>query len=164
MAHPRPICGRFLDNIIEIRIDFIQNLNDMPNSHLAKQNIFSSNKRLKKETFFNIRNMFNYVSRSQHQTRIRQIVITRAYEFSKFNNFLWVCWFLGKNLSNFIPPAWKLHNPYCHTRAATCKIRAILAACPAHHIYEDNDHGTNEAMTKYIHFKKHAHMPYKKLS
>ena len=26
-------------------------------------------------------------------------------QFSKFNNFLWVCWF----------PIWKLHNPYCHT-------------------------------------------------
>ena len=25
-------------------------------------------------------------------------------QFSKFNNFLWVCWFLGKNLSNFVPP------------------------------------------------------------
>ena len=35
-------------------------------------------------------------------------------QFSKFNNFLWVCWFLGKNLSNFVPPFWKLHNPYCH--------------------------------------------------
>ena len=45
-------------------------------------------------------------------------------KFSKFNNFLWVCWFLGKNIFNFVPPAWKLHNPYCHTRAATCKIRA----------------------------------------
>ena len=33
---------------------------------------------------------------------------------SKFNNFLWVCLFLGKNLSNFVPPVWKLHNPYCH--------------------------------------------------
>ena len=36
-------------------------------------------------------------------------------QFSKFNNFLWVCWFLGKNLSNFVPPVWKLHNPYCHS-------------------------------------------------
>ena len=27
-----------------------------------------------------------------------------------------VCWFLCKNLSNFVPPAWKLHNPYCHNR------------------------------------------------
>ena len=35
-------------------------------------------------------------------------------QFSKFNNFLWVCWFFGKNLSNFVPPVWKLHNPYCH--------------------------------------------------
>ena len=34
---------------------------------------------------------------------------------SKFNNFPWVCWFLGKNLSNFVSPVWKLHNPYCHT-------------------------------------------------
>ena len=35
-------------------------------------------------------------------------------QFSKFDNFLWVCWFLGKNLSNFVPFIWKLHNPYCH--------------------------------------------------
>ena len=33
---------------------------------------------------------------------------------SKFNHFPWVCWFLGKNLSKFVPPVWKLHNPYCH--------------------------------------------------
>ena len=25
-----------------------------------------------------------------------------------------LCWFLGKNLFNSIPPVWKLHNPYCH--------------------------------------------------
>ena len=36
-------------------------------------------------------------------------------QFSIFNNFLWVCWFLGKNLSNFVLPVWKLHNSYCHT-------------------------------------------------
>ena len=36
-------------------------------------------------------------------------------QFSKFNNFLWGCCFLGKNLSNFVPPSWKLHNLYCHT-------------------------------------------------
>ena len=33
---------------------------------------------------------------------------------SKFNNFLWVCLSLFKNLSNFVPSAWKLHKPYCH--------------------------------------------------
>ena len=37
-------------------------------------------------------------------------------QFSKFNNFLWVCRFLGKNISNFVPPVWKLHNPYCHNQ------------------------------------------------
>ena len=36
------------------------------------------------------------------------------HQFSKFNNFNWVCWFLGKNLSNFVPPAWKLNNPCYH--------------------------------------------------
>ena len=37
-----------------------------------------------------------------------------SIQFLKFNNCLWVGWFLGKNLSNFAPPVWKLHNPYCH--------------------------------------------------
>ena len=36
-------------------------------------------------------------------------------QFSKFKNFLCICWFLGKNVSNFIYPVWKLHNLYCHT-------------------------------------------------
>ena len=36
--------------------------------------------------------------------------------FSKFYNFLWVCWFLGKNISNFLPLSWKLHNSYCHNQ------------------------------------------------
>ena len=31
-------------------------------------------------------------------------------KFSKFNNLLWECWFLGKNISDFVPPVWKLHN------------------------------------------------------
>ena len=34
-------------------------------------------------------------------------------QFSKFMNFLWVCWFVGKNLSNFVS-SWKLNNPYYH--------------------------------------------------
>ena len=36
-------------------------------------------------------------------------------QFSEFNNFLWVCGFLCKNLSNFLYLVWKLHNPYCHS-------------------------------------------------
>ena len=43
--------------------------------------------------------------------------LIQLIQFSKFNNFLWVCWFLNKNLSNFLPPVWKLHNPYFHTKA-----------------------------------------------
>ena len=39
-------------------------------------------------------------------------------QFSELNNFLWVCWFLGKNLSNFVPTARKLDNPYYHN---TCE-------------------------------------------
>ena len=35
-------------------------------------------------------------------------------QFSKFKNFLWVCWFLCKNLSNFVSLPWKFYNPYCH--------------------------------------------------
>ena len=42
-------------------------------------------------------------------------------QFSKFNNFLWVCWFFGKNLSDFVPPVWKLHNPYCHNMHWQCR-------------------------------------------
>ena len=35
-------------------------------------------------------------------------------QFSKFNNFLWVCWFLCENFSNLVYPIWKLHNLLCH--------------------------------------------------
>jgi hypothetical protein len=40
--------------------------------------------------------------------------ISLLRQFSKFNNFLWVCWFLDKTLSNFVSHVWKLHNTYCH--------------------------------------------------
>ena len=48
-------------------------------------------------------------------------------QFSKFYKILWVCWFVGKNLSNFVPPLLKLHNPYCHngetrTETSICTI------------------------------------------
>ena len=33
------------------------------------------------------------------------------HQFSKFNNFLWVCWFLGKIFPVLYSP---LGNPYCH--------------------------------------------------
>ena len=38
----------------------------------------------------------------------------RSAPILEIQKFFWVCLFLGKNLSNFVPPVWKLHNPYCH--------------------------------------------------
>ena len=32
------------------------------------------------------------------------------HHFSKFNHFHWICWFLGKNLANFVYFNLKLHN------------------------------------------------------
>ena len=46
-------------------------------------------------------------------------------KFSKFNNFLWVCWFLVENLSNFVPPAWKFYNPYCHILQFPLEIKSL---------------------------------------
>ena len=37
------------------------------------------------------------------------------HQFSKLNNFLWVWWFLGKNLSNFVPPLENLTTPITMT-------------------------------------------------
>ena len=42
----------------------------------------------------------------------RQLAIKPILKIQQFP--LSTCWFLGKNLSNFVPPVWKLHNPYCH--------------------------------------------------
>ena len=39
---------------------------------------------------------------------------SQPHQFSKFNDDLWVRWFLVINLSNFVSPTWKLDNPYCH--------------------------------------------------
>ena len=33
-------------------------------------------------------------------------------QFSILKDSLWVCWFLGKNFSNFVSPTWKLNSPY----------------------------------------------------
>ena len=48
--------------------------------------------------------------------------------FSKFKTFLWVCWFLGKNLFNFLYPIWKLHIAYtialyCHNPYYSCSFQ-----------------------------------------
>ena len=38
----------------------------------------------------------------------------------KSNNFIWVCWFLGKNVSNFVSLDLKLHNQYCNILDTYC--------------------------------------------
>ena len=45
---------------------------------------------------------------------MRISILGGLHQFSRFNNFLWGCWCLCKNLSNFVHPAWKLDNPYHH--------------------------------------------------
>ena len=53
-------------------------------------------------------------------------------QFSKFKNFLWVSWFLGKNLSNFLYPVWKLHNPYYHNAHLTLSQYSKQNNLPVH--------------------------------
>ena len=36
-----------------------------------------------------------------------------------------ICWFLCKNLSNFVFPTWKLHTLYCHTNDSETKRKFI---------------------------------------
>ena len=52
-------------------------------------------------------------------------------QFSKFNNFLWVCWFLSKNLSNFVSPDLKIHNRYCHKWLGPDKVWSFIIDLPA---------------------------------
>ena len=47
-----------------------------------------------------------------HQKNWKNEIIN--FKNSDFCKLLRVCWFLGKNLSNFIPPAWEFDNPYCN--------------------------------------------------
>ena len=55
------------------------------------------------------------ISKSLHFLKRCPIFDTSPlHQFSKFNNFLWVYWFLGKNLSNFVPPACKFDDPCYH--------------------------------------------------
>ena len=48
---------------------------------------------------------------------------------SKFNNFLWVCWFLGKNLSNCIPPTWKSQQPLLPFYVCSLYNYSIIICC-----------------------------------
>ena len=83
------------------------------NKICAPKLIFFNEKKLRKiRIIFDIE---NWLWKSRGWVILHFLIPPPLTQFSKFNNFLWVCWFLGNNLSNFVPPVWKLHNPYCHT-------------------------------------------------
>ena len=78
--------------------------------------------------FFNEKKIEKYSDRFWHKNLTLKVRFWSNFgtfdtsslnQFSKFKNFLSVCWFLCKNISNFVPPVWKLHNPYCHTMQRT---------------------------------------------
>ena len=65
------------------------------------------------------------------QSTLKALIFVRYWGFplvqnSKFNNFLWVCWFLGKNLFNFVSTVWKPHKSYCHNSQHQLKLHAII--------------------------------------
>ena len=77
-----------------------------------------------------IRIFFNFFFIEEYQFRSTFFVLiisifntSPLHQFSKFNNFLWVCWFLSKNLSNFVTPTWKLDNPYYHNTYLPWKVK-----------------------------------------
>ena len=53
--------------------------------------------------------------------------ICSVLQFSKFDDFLCLCWFLVKNLSNFVPLHWKLHNRYCHNSCTTICVNKYVS-------------------------------------
>ena len=71
------------------------------------------------KNFLNFENRTNLSLSSLQKSEFLKLIISFFHYFwcqnltfkvnFLFNNFLWVCWFLCKNLTNFVPPVWKLH-------------------------------------------------------
>jgi hypothetical protein len=98
------------------------------NKKCAPKLIFFNEKKIEKDS-----DNFWHRKLTLKVKRLGDIALFDAYpltQFSKFNNFIWVCWFLGKNLSNFVPPVWKLNNPYCHIHH--CAMSAFQLVFSAH--------------------------------
>ena len=53
--------------------------------------------------------MFSLIFLNENKIKKIPLVFDRAV-FTKYNNFLWVCWFLAKNLTNFDPSKSELNN------------------------------------------------------
>ena len=65
----------------------------------------------------------------------------------KFNNFVWVSWFLCQNLYNFVHPLRKLHTPYCkslepnHTQLNDTNYEQLVRVLDHKEIWGDELHG-----------------------
>ena len=86
---------------------------------------FNNKKCAPKSVFFNEKKMRKIRMISDIENWLWSLILalfdsSPLIQNSKFNNFFWVCWFFCKNLSNFVPPAWKLHNPYCQKGQHSC--------------------------------------------
>ena len=60
---------------------------------------------------------------------------------SEFDNFLWTHWFLCKNLSNFVPPAWKTPQPILPYLSKQCLLLQSI----------QNDFCTNQQLLDHFH-------------
>ena len=77
-------------------------------------NLYSSMKKIKWFQWF-------LTSKINFEGQIFALFDTSPHtQFAKFNKFLWICWFLTKNLSNFVAFHWKLHIRYFHSLSPCC--------------------------------------------
>ena len=115
--------GIILGNKVFKKLMLSKNLN---NKKCAPKLIFFNEKKIEKDS-----DDFWYRKLTLKVRRLDDFALfdtSPLTQFSKFNNFLWVCWFLGKNLSNFVPPVWKLHNTYCHNVRCTVLSTYLVAS------------------------------------
>ena len=62
------------------------------------------------------------------------------HQFSKVNNFLWICWSLGKNLSNFKSPAWNLHCHILQPKITPAQTYVIQCTLPTYVLHQSAWH------------------------
>ena len=67
--------------------------------------------------------------------------LTHKFDYTNLQNsiisFLYLCWFLAKNLFMFLSLSWKLHNRYCHNVAPRSLPRSLRITHPrCNHCFE----------------------------
>ena len=76
----------------------------------------------------------SFIHEKSKQSTLKPLIFANYPVGPIFNDFLWVCWFLCKNLSNFVYPVWKLHNPYFHTVYRTGMLPTELSGHLLEHV------------------------------